>query len=93
MTKLHDYGTTGTPRQRGKNSNKYQPDPPELSIVKVDASSVPYGMEASRNGSTVWAAYHNGEFVAVGATADEARRMFYAWFNRTYRGAKGMAST
>src|ERR1700722_20092701 len=52
MTRVHTQdGASGTPRQRGKNSNKYQPDPPELSIVKVDASSVPYGMEASRNGS------------------------------------------
>jgi hypothetical protein len=28
--------------------------PPELSIVKVQADSVPFGVDISRNGRTVW---------------------------------------
>jgi hypothetical protein len=65
--------------QRGKNSNKYRPDRPGLSIVKVPADSVPYGESISHNGRTVWAAYFNGSLVAVGYSADDARRGYRKW--------------
>ncbi len=85
MTKHHGYAGTN-PRitraehaQRGKNSDKYRPDRPELSIVKVPADSVPFGVDVSRNGKTCWAAYFNGELAGVGSTADAARRAYQKW--------------
>jgi hypothetical protein len=87
MTKQHGYAGTN-PRmtraehaQRGKNSDKYRPDRPELSIVKVPADSVPYGESISRNGRTVWAAYFNGELAGVGGSADDARRAYHKWLS------------
>ena len=52
---------------------------PELSLRKVDEASVPYGESISRNGRIVWAAYHSGELVVVGATRDEARAKYRDW--------------
>ena len=49
---------------------------------KVPADSVPYGASISRNGSTVWAAYYDGQLVGVAATADAARRKWRAWRSR-----------
>jgi hypothetical protein len=46
---------------------------PSLSIRKVAASSVPFGESISRNGSSVWGAYCDGELIAVAATRAEAR--------------------
>ena len=51
-------------------------DPSTLRIVKVKASSVPYGPDISRNGRTVWVALDGDRLVAVGSTASEARRKF-----------------
>jgi hypothetical protein len=45
-------------------------------VRKVPADSVPYGSSITRNGRTVWAAYDVDKLIAVGATADEARRKF-----------------
>ena len=56
---------------------------PELSLRKVPANSVPFGESISRNGRSVWAAYHNDELIAVGATHDEARRKYRDWIIRT----------
>jgi hypothetical protein len=72
-----------------KSRSVYKPDPPELSVRKVPADSVPFGESISRNGRTVYAAYHDGQFIAAAATADEARRAWRTWFNRTYRAIKG----
>jgi hypothetical protein len=47
-----------------------------IDVRKVPADSVPYGSDISRNGRTVWAAYHADERVAVAATAPEARRKY-----------------
>lgn len=47
-----------------------------IPVVKVPASSVPYGESISRNGRTVCAVYDGDRLVAVGATADEARRKY-----------------
>src|ERR1700675_484463 len=89
MTKQHNYGTSGTTskkhQQRGKNSNNYRPDPPELSIVKVDANTVPYGVDISRNGRACWAAYYRGELIAIGYSADDARRKCQAELCRRLR--------
>jgi hypothetical protein len=70
----------------GSHGNKtawpHRPDSerfPELSIRKVPADSVPYGESISRNGRTVWAAFHAGEFVCCGATHDEARDQYRDW--------------
>jgi hypothetical protein len=66
-----------------KISWKHRPDSerwPELSIRKVPASSVPFGESISRNGRTVWAGYHNGELVAVGATCDQTRAKYKNWW-------------
>jgi hypothetical protein len=52
---------------------------PELSLRKVPADSVPYGESISRNGRTVWAAYHSGKLIAVAATHDEARAKYGHW--------------
>jgi hypothetical protein len=59
-----------------KTSWPHRPDSerwPEMSIRKVPVDSVPFGESISRNGRTVWAAYHNDMLIAVGATHDEAR--------------------
>lgn len=68
------------PRRPNSHGNKiawpHKPDSerfPALSIRKVPADSVPFGESISRNGSTVWAAYHDGKLIAVGATRDGAR--------------------
>jgi|ERR1700677_291446 hypothetical protein len=61
----------------------YKPDPEELIIRKVPADSVPFGESLSRNGRTVWAAYRWQELIAVAATADDARRKYWEWINRT----------
>jgi hypothetical protein len=66
-------------KQRGKSSYVYKPDPPELNIVSVKADSVPFGESISRNGRTVWAAFHNGQLAAVAETADAARRKYRVW--------------
>jgi hypothetical protein len=85
MTKIHDLSSRGPSKQRGQSSYVYKPDPPELSIVKVPADSVPFGESISTNGRTVWAAYHDGELAAVGGTADEARRKWRVWRVRLRR--------
>jgi hypothetical protein len=69
-------------RNVNKNALLYKPDSerwPEMSLRKVPADSVPFGESISRNGRTVWAAYHNGELVALGVTRDEARAKYRAW--------------
>ena len=49
-------------------------------IKKVDATSVPYGPDVSRNGKFVWAAFDNDRLVCIAATAPEARRRYRkAW--------------
>ena len=71
--------------ERGRSLSKYRPDRerwPELSLRKVPADGVPYGVNVSSNGRTVWAAYHNGELVAVAATRDEARAKYRQWVMR-----------
>jgi predicted nucleotidyltransferase len=71
-----------------KTSWPHKPDSerwPELSISKVPADSVPYGDSNSRNGRTVWAAFHNDKLIAVGATHDDARRKYRDWTIRTER--------
>jgi hypothetical protein len=52
---------------------------PELSIRKVPADSVPYGVSISRNGRTAWAAYHDSVLIGVGATRDAARSKYRDW--------------
>ena len=85
MTKVHDLGTDCRTRHPHGRSNKvYSRRPaserhPERSIRKVDASTVAYGESVTRNGSTCWAAYHNGELVAVAGSAPEARRRYLFW--------------
>ena len=44
---------------------------PDTIFHKVDASSVPYGSDISRNGKTVWAAFEGEAVAAVGASKDE----------------------
>jgi hypothetical protein len=69
-------------RNLNKKPSPYKPDSerwPELEIRKVPADSVPFGDSISRNGRTVWAAYHNGELVALGVTRDEARAKYREW--------------
>jgi hypothetical protein len=70
----------------GSHGNKtawpHRPDSerfPELSVRKVAADSVPFGESISRNGKTVWAAYHDDRLIAVGATHDEARDKYATW--------------
>ena len=43
-------------------------------IRHVPAASVPYGPDIAVKGGKVWACYHDGQLVCVGATAAEARR-------------------
>ena len=76
--KIHDLGSPAKGRHGNKRRTAYRPDPPELTIRKVQADSVPHGMDISRSGKTCWAAYHNGELVAVAETADAARRKYRA---------------
>jgi hypothetical protein len=78
------------PMSRDSHGNKthssYKPDGerwPEMSLRKVSADSVPFGESISRNGHTVWAAYHNGELVAVGTTRDETRTKYREWMVMT----------
>ncbi len=74
-----DGSDTDTGRHGDKCRTAYKADPPELEIRRVPADSVPYGESISRNGRTVFAAYHSGELVAVAETADAARRKWRAW--------------
>lgn len=84
MTKVHNLGG---PQQRdnshgNRTSWPHRPDSerwPEMSIRKVQANTVPFGESISRNGRTVWAAYHNDRLIAVGATHDEARAKYRTW--------------
>jgi len=49
-------------------------------IRKVSADSVLYGDAICTRGDHVWAAYDGEKLIAVGATADEARRNYRrAW--------------
>lgn len=52
---------------------------------KVPANSVPYGDSISRNGRTVWAAFDGGTLVAVAATADEVRGLYYRAWSRWWK--------
>jgi hypothetical protein len=75
-------------RRNDKRGKPPKPDSerwPELSIRKVDASTVPFGVDVSRNGKTCWAAYHDGKLIAVGATHDEARWRYRDWAWRNER--------
>lgn len=74
-----DGSDTDTGRHGNKCRTQYRPDPPELLITKVAADSVPLGFAVSRNGKNCWAAYDNGALVAVGSSADDARRKWRAW--------------
>lgn len=60
----------------GNRTRTGERKPPQYTpeVRKVRADSVPYGESISRNGRTVWAAYDGERLVAVGATAEEARR-------------------
>ena len=75
---IHDLRGPKNDRHGSKCRTAYRPDPPELTICKVQAATVPHGTDISRNGKTCWAAYHNGELVAVAETADAARRKYRA---------------
>jgi hypothetical protein len=87
MTKVHDLGAGPSHSQKehghgNKRSDTHRPDSErfrELSIRKVQADSVPYGDSISRNGRTVWAAFHSDQLIAVGATVGEARRKYIDW--------------
>jgi hypothetical protein len=89
MTKIHDLGAGSRTRDDSHGnaaSWPHRPDSerwPELSIRKVAASSVPYGESISRNGRRCWAAFHNEQLIAVGATRDEARNRYRDWVVRT----------
>ena len=66
-------------RNLNKKPSPYRPDSerwPELSIRKV---SVAFGERISRNGQTVWAAFHNGQLVCAANSADAARRKYRDW--------------
>jgi hypothetical protein len=51
-----------------------------MRLIKVDASSVPYGEQVSRNGRTCWAAFHDAEFVCCAAARDECWTKYRDWF-------------
>lgn len=74
-----DGSDTDTGRHGDKCRTAYRPDPPGLSIVRVEAASVPYGTDISRNGKSCWAAYLDGVLIGVAATADGARRKYREW--------------
>ena len=89
--KTHDVaGLQSNDRHGSKCRTAYRPDPPELTIRKVPADSVPFGESISRNGRTVWAAYHNNELMAVAESADAARRKYRAvlWQRAEGKGQK-----
>jgi len=85
VTRVHNSGYVETQHQKAHKSGKSGPRRtyaerfPEMSVRKVGASSVPFGESVSRNGKTCWAAYHDGQLIAVGATADEARGKYIDW--------------
>ena len=49
-----------------------------IGVRKVDARSVPYGVNVSRNGATCWAAFDGERLVCVAATAEQARMKYRA---------------
>jgi hypothetical protein len=61
----------------------YHKDKPTR-LVKVPASSVPYGESISRNGRTVWIAYAGEQLVAVAPTSDEALIKYRAWVRQQW---------
>jgi len=85
MTKEHGHGN--------KASWPHRPDSerwPGLSLRKVPANSVPFGESISRTGrGTVWAAYHDGQPVAVAGTRDEARAKYASWHRDRERARVG----
>jgi hypothetical protein len=62
---------------------------PGMSLRKVPANSVLYGEFASRNGKTCWAAFHDGQLVAVASTHDEARAKYASWHRERERARVG----
>ena len=56
-------------KAKPRGPDRYAP----TAVRRINASSVPYGEQISRNGRTVWAAYLGAELIALGSTADEAR--------------------
>lgn len=86
----------GSDGQGGKNRHRHRAESerwPELSIRKVEASSVPYGEQVSHNGKTVWAAFHAGAFVCCAPTRDETRNKYAVWYANRPRGQhKGTAT-
>jgi hypothetical protein len=84
MTKVHDLGAGQTRSQkehaRGKSTGPrrtWAERHSDLDVRKVDAASVPFGTDVSRNGRTVWAVYQDGELLCLGATAKEAKHNYY----------------
>ena len=85
MTKVHSFDSPKTFSKRDGQYGSYglhgrnwphHPDSvrfPELALRKVEADTVPYGPSIFKNGRTVWAAYHDGEYVCCGATREECR--------------------
>jgi hypothetical protein len=49
-----------------------------MEVRKVQADSVPYGEQISRNGRTVFAAYYGTELLAVAASSAEVRIKYRA---------------
>jgi hypothetical protein len=49
---------------------------PLPTLKRVPADSVPYGMDISRDGRWVWAAFDGDRRIAVGATKAEASRLY-----------------
>jgi hypothetical protein len=65
-----------------RRSDRHKPDSerfPEMSVRRIPVDSMPYGSSISRNGKTLWGAFHSDRLVAVGATSGEARRKYIAW--------------
>jgi hypothetical protein len=62
---------------------------PDTTFHKVDANTVPYGSDISRNGKFVWVAFELGTVVAVGATKDDVVRKYRrVLLDRGLRGAR-----
>ena len=56
-------------------------------VEKVKADTVPYGEQITRRGGYVYVIREQGNVVAVGATADEARRKYTVYRANTPRDA------
>jgi hypothetical protein len=86
VTKVHNISKyEESPSQKEHRHGRNQTGPrrtwaerhADVDVRKVDAHSVPFGTDVSRNGRTVWACFLNGELLCLGATAREAKHNYY----------------